>query len=123
MFQWMVRRWTKLLGQEKAIKLMMWNNDNPSFSLRFSAKPFSFFFFYKLNRMVLRCFFPNTDLRANSGKGVTRADLVMQFNMLKVHDDFFLSFLVFFGFPLVQKRSRLFMDPQWMGWDGIIGII
>ncbi|KAI5605056.1 hypothetical protein POPTR_001G368500v4 [Populus trichocarpa] len=52
---WMVRRWTKLLGQEKAIKLMMWNNDNPSFSLR-----------------------------ANSGKGVTRADLVMQFNMLKV---------------------------------------
>jgi hypothetical protein len=65
----------------------------------------------------------NTDLRANSGKGVTRADLVMQFNMLKVHDDFFLSFLVFFGFPTVQKRSRLFMDPQWMGWDGIIGII
>lgn len=48
---------------------------------------------------------------------------MMQFNMLKVHDDFFLSFLVFFGFPLVQKRSRLFMDPQWMGWDGIIGII
>lgn len=52
---WMVRRWTKHLGQEKAIKLMMWNNDDPSFSLR-----------------------------ANSGKGVTRADLVMQFNMLKV---------------------------------------
>ncbi|CAK7350073.1 unnamed protein product [Dovyalis caffra] len=52
---WMVRRWTKYLGQEKAIKLMMWNNDDPSFSLR-----------------------------ANSGKGVTRADLVMQLNMLKV---------------------------------------
>lgn len=45
----------KHLGQEKAIKLMVWNNDDPSFSLR-----------------------------ANSGKGVTRADLVMQFNMLKV---------------------------------------
>ncbi|KAJ6301794.1 hypothetical protein OIU77_016000 [Salix suchowensis] len=42
-------------AKKKAIKLMMWNNDDPSFSLR-----------------------------ANSGKGVTRADLVMQFNMLKV---------------------------------------
>ncbi|KAL9444693.1 hypothetical protein AB3S75_017812 [Citrus x aurantiifolia] len=52
---WMVRRWTKYLGQEEAIKLMVWNNSDPSFSLR-----------------------------ANSGKGVTRADLVMQLNLLKV---------------------------------------
>lgn len=51
----MVRRWTKYLGQEEAIKLMVWNNSDPSFSLR-----------------------------ANSGKGVTRADLVMQLNLLKV---------------------------------------
>ncbi|XP_024034436.1 uncharacterized protein LOC18055154 isoform X2 [Citrus clementina] len=52
---WMVRRWTKYLGQEEAIKLMVWNNSDPSFSLR-----------------------------ANSRKGVTRADLVMQLNLLKV---------------------------------------
>ncbi|KAK1582813.1 hypothetical protein Q3G72_018482 [Acer saccharum] len=52
---WMVRRWTKYLGQEEAIKLMVWNNSQPSFSLR-----------------------------ANNGKGVTRADLVTQLNLLKV---------------------------------------
>ncbi|KDP39311.1 hypothetical protein JCGZ_01068 [Jatropha curcas] len=52
---WMVRRWTKYLGQEEAIRLMMWNNSDPSFSLR-----------------------------ANSGKGVTRDDLVMRLNSLKV---------------------------------------
>ncbi|KAH9804248.1 SAM MT RSMB NOP domain-containing protein [Citrus sinensis] len=51
----MVRRWTKYLGQEEAIKLMVWNNSDPSFSLR-----------------------------ANSRKGVTRADLVMQLNLLKL---------------------------------------
>ncbi|KAL7217251.1 hypothetical protein ACSBR1_029041 [Camellia fascicularis] len=55
---WMVRRWTKYLGREEAIKLMMWNNSNPSFSLR-----------------------------ANSGKGFTRADLVMRLQMLKVPHD------------------------------------
>ncbi|KAG5546730.1 hypothetical protein RHGRI_018789 [Rhododendron griersonianum] len=52
---WMVRRWTKYLGVEEAIKLMMWNNTDPSFSLR-----------------------------ANSGKGFTRADLVTRLQMLKV---------------------------------------
>lgn len=52
---WMVRRWTKYLGREEAIKLMMWNNSNPSFSLR-----------------------------ANIEKGVTRSDLVLQLNSLKV---------------------------------------
>ncbi|XP_065862671.1 uncharacterized protein [Euphorbia lathyris] len=52
---WMVRRWTKYLGQEDAIRLMMWNNSDPSFSLR-----------------------------ANCRKGVTRDDLVMQLNNLKV---------------------------------------
>ncbi|KAL4618586.1 hypothetical protein ACB092_06G021500 [Castanea dentata] len=52
---WMVRRWTKYIGQEEAIKLMAWNNSDPSFSLR-----------------------------ANRGKGVSRADLVMQLNSLKV---------------------------------------
>ena len=34
-FQWMVRRWTKYLGQEEAIKLMKWNNSDPTYSLRF----------------------------------------------------------------------------------------
>ncbi|KAG2390742.1 uncharacterized protein HKW66_Vig0253200 [Vigna angularis] len=34
LLQWMVRRWTKYLGQEEAIKLMIWNNSEPSFSLR-----------------------------------------------------------------------------------------
>ncbi|XP_058219008.1 uncharacterized protein LOC131329701 isoform X1 [Rhododendron vialii] len=52
---WMVRRWTKYLGVEEAIKLMIWNNTDPSFSLR-----------------------------ANSGKGFTRADLVTRLQMLKV---------------------------------------
>ncbi|KAJ8420854.1 hypothetical protein Cgig2_023461 [Carnegiea gigantea] len=52
---WMVRRWTKLLGQAAAVKLMMWNNTDPSFSLR-----------------------------ANSGKGFSRDDLIMKLNMLKV---------------------------------------
>ncbi|KMT12974.1 hypothetical protein BVRB_4g090540 [Beta vulgaris subsp. vulgaris] len=52
---WMVRRWTKYLGQEGAIKLMMWNNSVPSFSLR-----------------------------ANIAKGLTRDDLVVKLNMLKV---------------------------------------
>ncbi|OVA20119.1 Bacterial Fmu (Sun)/eukaryotic nucleolar NOL1/Nop2p [Macleaya cordata] len=52
---WMVRRWIKYLGQEEAERLMMWNNSAPSFSLR-----------------------------ANTGKGFTRADLVMRLNMLKV---------------------------------------
>lgn len=51
----MVRRWTKHLGQEAAVKLMMWNNTDPSFSLR-----------------------------ANSGKGFSRDDLIMKLNMLKV---------------------------------------
>ncbi|KAK1584187.1 hypothetical protein Q3G72_030626 [Acer saccharum] len=54
-YRWMVRRWTKYLGQEEAIKLMVWNNSQPNFSLR-----------------------------ANNGKGVTRADLVTQLNLLKV---------------------------------------
>ncbi|KAF5461204.1 hypothetical protein F2P56_021022 [Juglans regia] len=52
---WMVRRWTKYIGQEEAIRLMTWNNSDPSFSLR-----------------------------ANRGKGVSRADLVMKLNLLKV---------------------------------------
>eukprot|EP00257_Ricinus_communis_P018331 XP_015577031.1 uncharacterized protein LOC8286857 isoform X2 [Ricinus communis] len=52
---WMVRRWTKYLGQEEAIRLMIWNNSDPSFSLR-----------------------------ANGGKGVTRDDLVTRLNLLKV---------------------------------------
>ncbi|XP_021771397.1 uncharacterized protein LOC110735516 [Chenopodium quinoa] len=52
---WMVRRWTKYLGQEAAIKLMTWNNTDPSFSLR-----------------------------ANIAKGLTREDLVMKLNLLKV---------------------------------------
>ncbi|XAR56798.1 16S rRNA (cytosine(967)-C(5))-methyltransferase [Bertholletia excelsa] len=55
---WMVRRWIKHLGREEAIKLMMWNNSDPSYSLR-----------------------------ANIGKGFTRADLVMQLQKLKVPHD------------------------------------
>ncbi|KAF8019648.1 hypothetical protein BT93_G0361 [Corymbia citriodora subsp. variegata] len=52
---WMVRRWTKYFGREEAIKLMVWNNSEPKYSLR-----------------------------ANTGKGVTRADLVKQLDMLEV---------------------------------------
>ncbi|XP_057440989.1 uncharacterized protein LOC130732981 isoform X2 [Lotus japonicus] len=52
---WMVRRWIKCLGQEEAIKLMIWNNSEPSFSLR-----------------------------ANSARGFSRDDLVTQLNALKV---------------------------------------
>ncbi|XP_054819873.1 uncharacterized protein LOC129318899 isoform X3 [Prosopis cineraria] len=52
---WMVRRWTKYLGQEEAIKLMIWNNSEPSFSLR-----------------------------ANHARGFSRDDLVTQLNALMV---------------------------------------
>ncbi|KAK4275305.1 hypothetical protein QN277_018412 [Acacia crassicarpa] len=52
---WMVRRWTRYLGQEEAIKLMIWNNSEPSFSLR-----------------------------ANHARGFSGADLVTQLNALKV---------------------------------------
>ncbi|XP_076954568.1 uncharacterized protein LOC143629090 [Bidens hawaiensis] len=52
---WMVRRWMKYLGREEAIKLMMWNNSDPSFSLR-----------------------------ANRGKGFTRSELVSRLETLKV---------------------------------------
>ncbi|KAA8527073.1 hypothetical protein F0562_008698 [Nyssa sinensis] len=52
---WMVRRWRKYLGHGEAIKLMMWNNSDPSFSLR-----------------------------ANSGKSFTRAHLSERLRMLKV---------------------------------------
>ncbi|KAF2318518.1 hypothetical protein GH714_008541 [Hevea brasiliensis] len=45
----------KVSWQEEAIRLMEWNNSEPSFNLR-----------------------------ANSGKGVTRDDLVMQLNLLKI---------------------------------------
>ncbi|EXB36052.1 Ribosomal RNA small subunit methyltransferase B [Morus notabilis] len=52
---WMVRRWNKYLGEEEAVKLMEWNNSDPSYSLR-----------------------------ANSGKGISRADLVAKLDSLKV---------------------------------------
>ncbi|KAI3962969.1 hypothetical protein MKW92_015737, partial [Papaver armeniacum] len=52
---WMVRRWVKHLGQDEAVKLMMWNNSAPSFSIR-----------------------------ANSVKGFTRADLVKRLEELEV---------------------------------------
>ncbi|KAK7299927.1 hypothetical protein RJT34_10756 [Clitoria ternatea] len=52
---WMVRRWTKYLGQEEAIKLMIWNNSEPIFSLR-----------------------------ANRARGFSRDDLVAQLDALKV---------------------------------------
>ncbi|RYR00693.1 hypothetical protein Ahy_B07g088825 isoform C [Arachis hypogaea] len=55
----MVRRWTKYLGQEETIKLMKWNNSEPSFSLR------------QVNI-------------ANQARGFSRDDLVMQLNALKV---------------------------------------
>ncbi|XP_058112190.1 uncharacterized protein LOC131255476 isoform X5 [Magnolia sinica] len=52
---WMVRRWIKYLGVEEAMRLMIWNNSDPSFSLR-----------------------------ANGAKGFTRADLVERLTILKV---------------------------------------
>lgn len=52
---WMVRRWIKYFGYEDAIKLMMWNNSDPSFSIR-----------------------------ANRGRGFTRSDLVSRLENLKV---------------------------------------
>ncbi|KAK2999575.1 hypothetical protein RJ639_024323, partial [Escallonia herrerae] len=52
---WMVRRWTKYLGREEAIKLMMWNNSDPNFSLR-----------------------------ANRARGFSRAELVSRLQSLKV---------------------------------------
>ncbi|XP_058111855.1 uncharacterized protein LOC131255173 [Magnolia sinica] len=52
---WMVRWWIKYLGVEEAMRLMIWNNSDPSFSLR-----------------------------ANSVKGFTRADPVEWLTVLKV---------------------------------------
>lgn len=52
---WMVRRWTRIFGQEEAVRLMNWNNSDPSFCLR-----------------------------VNTGKGYTRADLVSRLKDLKV---------------------------------------
>ncbi|XP_073149600.1 uncharacterized protein [Henckelia pumila] len=52
---WMVRRWMNHFGLEEAIKLMIWNNCDPCFSIR-----------------------------ANTGKGFTRADLVTKLEELKV---------------------------------------
>ncbi|ONK69374.1 uncharacterized protein A4U43_C05F22190 [Asparagus officinalis] len=52
---WMVRRWIKFLGREEAVRLMNWNNSDPSFSIR-----------------------------VNTWKGYTRDDLVTQLNTLKV---------------------------------------
>jgi 16S rRNA (cytosine967-C5)-methyltransferase len=51
----MVRRWVKYLGLDEATKLMIWNNNDPGFSLR-----------------------------ANTGRDITRADLVERLNSLKV---------------------------------------
>ncbi|KAL7088101.1 hypothetical protein ACP275_13G108500 [Erythranthe tilingii] len=52
---WMVRRWISYIGYEEAIKLMIWNNTDPCFSIR-----------------------------ANIGKGFTRANLVTELETLKV---------------------------------------
>ncbi|PIA58167.1 hypothetical protein AQUCO_00500238v1 [Aquilegia coerulea] len=51
---WMVRRWIKYIGIEDAISLMMWNNSDPSFSLR-----------------------------ANTAKGFARSDLVKRLEKLQ----------------------------------------
>ncbi|KAJ1410802.1 SAM-dependent methyltransferase RsmB/NOP2-type [Sesbania bispinosa] len=68
---WMVRRWTKYLGQEEAIKLMIWNNSEPSFSIRL-VNASSFF---------LCC---TQSSIANSARGFSRDDLATQLNALKV---------------------------------------
>ncbi|KAL4185729.1 hypothetical protein AMTRI_Chr10g232150 [Amborella trichopoda] len=52
---WMVRRWINHFGKEEAVRLMNWNNSEPSFSLR-----------------------------ANGRKGITRTDLVLRLETLKV---------------------------------------
>jgi hypothetical protein len=36
----MVRRWVKYLGLDEATKLMIWNNNDPGFSLRFISITF-----------------------------------------------------------------------------------
>eukprot|EP00268_Persea_americana_P038710 TRINITY_DN3831_c0_g1_i11.p1 TRINITY_DN3831_c0_g1~~TRINITY_DN3831_c0_g1_i11.p1 ORF type:complete len:220 (+),score=41.73 TRINITY_DN3831_c0_g1_i11:847-1506(+) len=52
---WMVRRWRKYFGLEEAMKLLIWNNSDPSYCLR-----------------------------ANIRKGFTRHDLVERLKILKV---------------------------------------
>lgn len=79
----MVRRWTKHLGQEEAIRLMMWNNSDPSFSLRFLV---SFLSIFLLGTWISWLPFSGANDRANSGKGVSRADLVTKLDVLKVID-------------------------------------
>eukprot|EP00268_Persea_americana_P038711 TRINITY_DN3831_c0_g1_i13.p1 TRINITY_DN3831_c0_g1~~TRINITY_DN3831_c0_g1_i13.p1 ORF type:complete len:553 (+),score=132.74 TRINITY_DN3831_c0_g1_i13:312-1970(+) len=55
---WMVRRWRKYFGLEEAMKLLIWNNSDPSYCLR-----------------------------ANIRKGFTRHDLVERLKILKVPHD------------------------------------
>lgn len=98
----MVRRWIKFLGREEAIRLMMWNNRDPIFSLR-----------------------------ANVSKGFRRADLVEQLEKLKVpydispHLDDFVRIktgmqiviqagLLKDGFCSVQDESADILGQDWL---------
>lgn len=80
----------KYLGLDEATKLMTWNNTDPGFSLRFCLQN-SFCFHRKIERLSTvhadNCLSDN--VRANMGRGITRADLVERLNSLKV---FSLSF-------------------------------
>ncbi|CAN6196329.1 unnamed protein product [Urochloa humidicola] len=53
---WMVRRWIRFHGKDEALRLMNWNNSDPCFNLR-----------------------------VNTSKGYTRADLVKHLESLQVH--------------------------------------
>ncbi|CAN8270132.1 unnamed protein product [Cochlearia groenlandica] len=81
---WMVRRWVKYIGLDETIKLMIWNNNDPGFSLRFTSTIHSTFTEGKKSYQLSghNCFSYN--FRANMGRGITRSDLVERLNNLKV---------------------------------------
>lgn len=103
----MVRRWMKYLGREEAIKLMMWNNSDPSFSLRFQLKLISLsflFFIINLNGHVIISYkLLLAYYRANRGKGFTRAQLVSRLETLKVPLYFHKCHLFYIHVVLVKQ--------------------
>lgn len=78
----MVRRWIKYLGKEEAIRLMKWNNSDPTFSLRFLVTSFSLF--SQIIKRNILATFSSANVRANNAKGTSRADLVTKLNSLEV---------------------------------------
>lgn len=85
---------------------MMWNNSDPSFSLRFLV---SFLSIFLLGTWISWLPFSGANDRANSGKGVSRADLVTKLDVLKVLDYPF-QFLVWWCWRFFKMDHPSFLS-------------